>query len=325
MKSKTTLKTIMLPIAILFLVLSSCIDEYNRFSAYEDNSLLDNFFRTVQSYEEKVIIDNQSISTIYTEHNAVITIPANAFADLNGNVVSGEVEFTYLDIIDQSLIMLYHVPTISSGEMIESAGVFRLSAQQSGVELQLVEKIKIQLPSENPVDDMRLFYGEESENDQFDWQVVSSTGSELGWEQVTINEWNIPDSLNGFGFGYEFLVDSLTWINCDRFSNIPEDEQTSVCVSLPDEFTNKNTAVYIVFNDIKSVIGLYGDPQKMLFCDSYESCPVGYGVTFVVISSREDGTYRLGIKETVLEKDHEESIELEEKTIQEILDILGMF
>ena len=323
MRSKRTLKTMTLPIAILLLVFSACVDEYNRFTPYENNRQIDNFFRTVQTLENTVTIDNQKENIIYTDNLVVIRIPENAFADADGNIVEGQVEFTYLDIVDQGIIMLYHVPTISSGDLIESAGVFKLNAQKNGQTLQLDKRINIQLPNENPVNDMQLFYGDRVGLDEFNWDVLPET--EIGWEQIILSEWNLPDSLGSFGFGYEFLVDELTWINCDRFIDLSEDEKTSVCVSLPEEYTNTNTIAFVVFNDINSVLGLYGDPQKMLFCEPNNACPIGYGVTFVAISERSDGTYRFGIKETVLENNHEESIEPEEKTLQEILDILGMF
>ena len=53
--------------------------------------------------------------------------------------------------------------------------------------------------------------------------------------------------------GYVFMTNTLGWINCDRFYNVPEPMKHDVVV-LDSDTTEKR--VYLVFNDIKSMVNV---------------------------------------------------------------------
>ncbi|MDQ3015951.1 MAG: hypothetical protein M3R25_04410, partial [Bacteroidota bacterium] len=110
------------------------------------------------------------------------------------------------------------------------------------------------------------------------------------------------------GFGYECFSDSTDWINVDVFFEIPEDQRTDVCVELPEEYTNTNTQVFMVFNDYKSIVMLEGNADLELFCEHYGSTPKGFNVTFVVISELGEDTYLFDAKTTTVGQNHVETL-----------------
>ena len=111
------------------------------------------------------------------------------------------------------------------------------------------------------------------------------------------------------GFGYECWSDSLKWINIDLFMDIPEEDRTDVCVDLPEEYGNVNTAVFLIFDDFNGIIHLPGNPETMQFCNYYTQfitvgVPIGAPVKFVVISEQGEDCYHFALSETEIEVNH---------------------
>ena len=318
-----------LPLTIFLIFLLGCVDDFERFTPYPPEGDIESFYTKVQTLSEIYSVDAEQGGNIITDHRTILTIPASAFMYPDGAIATGAVEIDFLEIYDKGLMIMYNKPTVSNGRLLESDGVFNISATQNGQNL-LIRKgydLRLRVPNEEPNNAMQLFYGGEEniENvDGFNWTPVNRDGSTAN--TIGINEWAWQDSLdNWFDFGYEFFTDSLTWINIDVFKDIPEDQKTDVCVELPEIYTNTNTVTFMVFRDFDSVVSLYGDSESKLFCEPYGLTPIGFNVTFVVISSQGDDTYHFGIADATIVKDHLEYIVPEPKTIEEILDILGMF
>ncbi|HMC98598.1 MAG TPA: hypothetical protein VKH37_00545, partial [Ferruginibacter sp.] len=83
----------------------------------------------------------------------------------------------------------------------------------------------------------------------------------------------IADSLQG---GYNFMVRSTGWINCDRFANDPTPKVEFTISSSPEE---KMYCAYLVFKDIKSILPGYYLNNKWTFRD----VPEGKDVTLFTI------------------------------------------
>lgn len=78
-----------------------------------------------------------------------ISVPANAFEDANGAIVTGNVDITYREFRDPVDIVLSGIPmTYDSGgvvENFESAGMFEINASQNGSEVFLRDGMKIDM------------------------------------------------------------------------------------------------------------------------------------------------------------------------------------
>lgn len=325
MKLEKEILRLWLPFAAICIFLSGCYRDAEYFIKEGSSGDIEQFFDAVQTLETITAINPNTETNIITADNTILTIPASAFQDINGNVVNSEtIDFEYLVIKDKGLLVMYNKPTISDGILLESGGVFYFEARnpESNETFYLREGYSILVRSidPNPQNGMELFTGEEM-GAEYNWNTIENDE----WGDVMISEWGFQDSTIIEGFGYEFLVDSLTWINCDVFYDLPDDQKTSACVTLPEIYTNQNTVVFGIFTDINSVIGLYGNPDTEKFCDNYDAVPIGFNITFVSISVMGNDIYHFGMKSAVISENHEEFIVPEIKTLEEILDILGMF
>ncbi len=323
------LKRFGLPFAAIIFFLSGCYQDEIEFIPSGTNADIQNFFSAIQTLEDNVLFNVNDGTVIVTDDNSLLHIGPKIFVDANGNLVeNSDVRFEYLLIKDKGVLIMYNKPTISDGRLLESGGVFHFEAWNAdGTERYYLApgaSIQVQSTSDNPIEGMQLFYGEELSDGEYNWDFIEPESPD--WA-VPINEWIFGDSTNMFidGFGYDFLIDSLTWINCDIFNDISDDLKTMACVELPEQYTNQNTVVFAVFTDINSVVALQGDPNLKMFCEPYSQMPIGYDVTFVSISALGNDEYYFGMKNAVLEENHQEIIFPESKTLQEILDILGMF
>ncbi|MFZ1678524.1 MAG: hypothetical protein WAT91_14690 [Saprospiraceae bacterium] len=240
------------------------------------------------------------------DKDVVIQIPAG-FVDLsqypctNG---SFDVRVTVLDTKGE--ILAAGIPTISENTLLESRVELKIEILNgtSHVKLAHGKKIRILVNDPDPRERMELFYGE---GDQW----LQADGDPTKWDNVTNSEWFIQaDSLQNpiTGVGYQTFSDSIDWVNVDVYFQIPAELRTPVCVELPEGFTNANTAVFMVFDDYRSITYMPGDSAKMQFCEHYGSTPLGFKTTFVVIAERGEGNYYFATKKTTITTDLTETI-----------------
>ena len=316
---------ILLPVALMVLV-CSCRDSLE-FVPNAVTGNVNSFFGNVQTQSKSFSFENSNGAVYITDKNSVISIQPNSFVNDGGVLINGLIDFEYVELLDKGLMMLYKVPTTTTTSLIESDGVFHLSASSNNTAVNLSENtsINIKIPNDNPREQMELFYGNDSGN-EFNW--IEADGNPDSWENIQINDWLVPDSSGNEveGFGYEFEVNQLEWINCDIYYDLPNSAKTEVCIQLPEElYNNVNTVVYMVIEGINSFTVLQGDPNTKIFCEPYGLTPIGLEVIFVTISEMSEGNYHFGTKSATITENYEGLISPEEKSLNEILDILGMF
>jgi len=159
---------------------------------------------------------------------------------------------------------------------------------------------------------MSLFYGDTTANN-FTWvpASTSNTGSR-------VTNWRQEDSL-GFKEGYLILCQKFNWINCDKFADTTN-PRTTLSATLPVNFTNNNTAVFIVFKDMLAVARMNADADNRLFY--YNNVPVTSNVIIVSISKIGDDLY-LGTKQTTVTENLVVKLSPEKKTEKEITDYIN--
>ncbi len=254
-------------------------------------------------------------TAIVADKDLILVIPPD-FVDLtkfpchNG---SFDIKITTCDT--KSDILISGLPTISNGQLLESRIEFNLDIRDGDTPVKLAhgKQIRVLVKDPDPRDRMELFYGMgdmwlEADNDPNSWNSVQQ------------GEWFIQQDSQDIisGFGYECFSDSLDWINVDVFTSTPGDTRTPVCIELPEEFTNKNTTVFMVFDDYKSVLKMRGDAETKQFCEPYGATPVGYRVTFVVLSEMGDDCYMFASQSATIEMGHFEIITPKKTPYEEI-------
>ena len=320
-------------LAFLFttLIFSGCYKDSTLFEPYENNEPelpqgdIDNFFAQFPRTSNTVMVKNDTLNLIRTENGNLIELREDIFVTPDGMDASNEIEFKYIELVNPAKYAFYNLPTVSNGKLLRTEGVFYFEAYQDGNKLELREGkgIKIRMPVEEPEPGMQLFYGEEG-GENFNWTLAEgpNTGTD---NTLRITEWAVQlDSLQNFftGYGYEFDVDLFVWINVDIFADIPESDKTSVCVEMDEQYTNKNTVVFMLFKDIKSIVGLPGDPDTKLFCEPYGLSPIGYEVIFFAISDQGNDEFHFGISEAKLTEDHVEYLNMEAIDLDKLIEII---
>jgi hypothetical protein len=187
----------------------------------------------------------------------------------------------------------------------------RISVTCDGKLLELLSgrTLKIQIPANNPENDM-LVFSSLMQNDTFiGWQNTGQEVFQAEWQTANL------DMVRG----YELLSQHLDWINCDRFvdANKPT---TPFCLELPPAFNPENTQAYIVFKNIRSVAVFKHDIGSQNFC--VPNVPIGYQVRLVTLSKTANGQYWLGNHETEIGTNATVEVKPQQVSEQQMLDFL---
>lgn len=239
---------------------------------------------------------------IEVDKDVVLVLPPD-FVDLSQFACTTGSFDLHVTVCDtKGEIMVAGIPTVSESKLLESRVEINIQIFDGSKQVHLAsgKQISIKVKDPDPRDRMELFYGNDA---NAEW--VQVDGDLSTWDNVTAGEWFFQDSQEIIsGFGYECFSDSTDWINVDVFFEIPEDQRTDVCVELPEEFNNTNTAVFMVFDDYKSLVQMRGNADIKKFCESYGSTPIGFNVTFVVISEMGEDLYLFAKHSTSITEHH---------------------
>ena len=225
------------------------------------------------------------------EFNSTSTITINTGSGLQcsfipGTVISssnlpvtGKVHVESLLLRKKGDIIRMGTPTTSNGSMLVSGGEILVRLLKDGVPVQIAQNGHYYLKfNDTPISGlMSLFNGIETGPTTFNWLPNTDT----------VNN-RVVASPNQ---SYEIMSNHLQWINCDYFFDTTGIQRTIVSATLPAHYTNANTVAYTVFNDVRSVIGMYGNESTRKF--STGKLPVNKQVTVVVIS-KQGNDYYLG-------------------------------
>jgi hypothetical protein len=198
----------------------------------------------------------------------------NCCINSTGQAVTGKVNVEALLIKDKGDMVLMNKPTSSNGQLLVSGGEIFISLNQNGQQLQLAPNAKVYLRYADAVPNpqMKLFYGDETNPQQFNW---------------------VPgfDSIRAGNQFYDIVSSKLRWINCDYFYDTTGTVRSTVSAYLPFNYTNANTETFLVFKNIRSVLGMYGDVAEKRFIST--KVPNNLAATVVAIS-KQGNDYFLG-------------------------------
>jgi hypothetical protein len=238
--------------------------------------------------QQTFAFDLNQPQTLTTAGAATIRFPANGFTLPNGQLATGRAEFRVVEIYSVPDMILADMPTTTDrGELLISAGEFRLQAWQGSTRLRLGSAA---LPSSIPV----LLSLTSPQPAQLDttrmllWQQTaslptSSPGDSVGWRYVPG-----PQPLGMPNNFYQSLLplDSLGWWNLDQFWHAYANARIArVVVGAP---AATETRVYLHPVGYNALARLYPgtDPAQW---EIY--MPVGADMQAIVLQSRNDKLY----------------------------------
>jgi len=253
---------------------------YTLFAKLSNNAFIDSF-------------ENNTGAAFHVNDNLDIQLDSNSCVYNNGAAVSGKVSLELRHLSRKGDFIRFAKPTTSYGKLFESAGMLyiKLLKQDQEVFLKQGQRFYVNMKDASPVNTIRLFHGVEAlqaplptgTNPMFTWATQADSSSVVPY-------------INGNAKGYNLSLHSLNWINCQSYldSNVAK---TNIACTLPVSFTNRNTTVFAVFKQRKTVVQLNPDYSSRTFFAP--NLPVGTNVMLVSLSL-VGNQYYLGIKDVTV-------------------------
>ena len=223
-------------------------------------------------------IDATAGGTFQTSEGLTVIVLPGTLQLANGLAATGKIYVETVLVKQRGDMVRLDKPTTSFGRILISGGEIFVRIRKENEELHLAPGKTIYIKyNDSPSSSlMKLFYGDESDPQRFNWiQTTTNTSAAIA---ITSQ-------------GYEIVTDKLRWINCDYFLADTTGARVNVMASLPADYTNANTSVYLVFKDIKSVAGMYGDATSRKF--SSTKIPSGKAAIIVSITKKGTNSYYL--------------------------------
>lgn len=232
-------------------------------------------------------IDATSGGTFQTSEGLAVSVLPGSLLLPGGQPATGRIHIETLLIRHKGDMVRLDKPTTSFGRILISGGEIFIKIRKGAEELHLAPGkgiyIKYPDPAPNPL--MKLFYGDENNLERFNWIPATNSNGAV----------NVDTSRTSTG--YELFSNNLRWINCDYFADT-SGARVNVTASLPADYTNANTSVYLVFKEIKSVVGMYGDAASKRF--SSPKVPSGKGAVVISITKRGTHSYYLAHENIII-------------------------
>ena len=222
--------------------------------------------------------------TFVTRNGSRLAVPEQAFVALDGNVeLSGQVEVIIQEVIHKGEMIQFQLPAHNDGRLLETLSALHIEAYLDGQPLALRAGVSIDwdIPANNFEGDLNLYYGLEEGEAVLDW--VTSTEVFANQSQVRPIKILTPtgESLNA----YKAQPQQLGWWSCSRMATSEvSPEQINVKVELPLHFDGQNSAVYLVFENRKTVVPLIWNDIEYDGQFSSPLVPVGEDIIVVAIA-----------------------------------------
>jgi hypothetical protein len=217
--------------------------------------------------------------------NLEILFPAHSYSIANNNSIpiqDGMIKFELLPLLKKGDYIKYLIPTTSKNYLLESPGSFLIKLSWRGQDVDMLQNtaFNIRWRDDNPKTNMKFFEGFPIPNRDslFTWLPQLIDGYVTTWDSTS------------FGVskkGYQITSKSTDWISSSNF--LDTTQTTRLNVTLPLNYTNKNSFVFAVYNNKNTVVRLTTDfATRSFYC---LKVPVNSSITLISISLIDNEFY----------------------------------
>lgn len=284
MKNTKGLLFIFLIIAIVSCKKDTKITTTNPLTSSENYSSVKDFFSKNNVAMQTYTVNGATGGSFISPQGTTVTIPANAFLTKSSIPVIGLVTIQFKDIYKKSDMLFSNMPTMTlSGSPLKSGGEFFIKAIQNNSALLLAsgKKISISQPAS-------LTGGLDTLNIQQPFIGQQDSLSGYLWGQTSLD--SIKYAASNYIYGlYKFNtpVDSGSWCNSDNASYFSAYAQTTLTLIPSESINTYNTAVFLVFKNISSMIHVYNIGASF----PYSFAPQGLQCTLVAVGVKNGTLY----------------------------------
>lgn len=109
---------------------------------------------------------------LVSKNGVIISIPKDAFLSKSQGEIEGPFEIEFKEAMTPDEIMRGGLNTKSGSDLLETGGMFYLNAKKNGEQLYFnpYEKVAIDVPTNDPKEEMQLFKGMRQADGSIDWQ-----------------------------------------------------------------------------------------------------------------------------------------------------------
>ena len=236
----------------------------------------------LEPYVDSVEV-SANVATMSTPFGVLLNFPPNFCVNSAGQTLTGKVQVELMLLKKKGDMIRMGKPTTSNDSLQVSAGELFIKIKKNGVPVLLAPNVKINIRyTDLPTNQqMKLFFGDDSNPQQFNWLP------------------NLDLSNNIIAAGtqaYEIYTNHLGWLNVAYNFGLTSTNSVAVSASLDNNFTNANTIAFTVLKDYRSVGAMHGDLGIRKFISP--KLPIGKAITVVVIS-KQVNDYYLGFENAV--------------------------
>jgi hypothetical protein len=212
---------------------------------------LGDFFESRVTPVENFTLTAQTGGAFTGAHGTVVTFPPNAFADQNGNIVTGNVTIHFKEVFSNTEMIYSNVLPISYNNALNSGGQYFIAASKNGQAVQLApgKSYEAVMPAQGEDPGMMLFLGDPQEN--------PDSLLAVEWQPIVQNEdslfMNGSFSFNSIDDSYSIELDTMCWSNIDAFTNFTSYFDITITLTGVSGLDNSNTAVYAIFDNENAV------------------------------------------------------------------------
>ena len=260
-------------------------------------------FNTVLEKKFKL---NDSLEIFFPSHSY-------SFPNTPGSFPDGNIKVEVLALRKKGDYIKTLIPNSSKNYLLETTGSFFVRLSRNGQEIVMAANsgFYIRWRDDNPRTNLKFFEGAQIPNRDslFTWLPAPTDGYISVWDST---------SLGANKKGYQLTSKSTKWLSSSNFIDTSSGS-TRLNVTLPLNSTNKNTLVFAVFNDKKTVVRLTTDfITRSYYC---MNVPVNSSITLLSISLIDNEFY-LGTRSVIVKNADRFSVSPAKSSVGNIINVL---
>lgn len=248
---------------------------------------MDSFYDQNKQEEQEFVIDSGGTGPIIGNMDTKIFVSKDLFMHQDSSAVDWPYIIKLIEIYPVKDIILWELPTVAGGNILESAAQIRVRAFKGSEELLLKpgKNYYVELDTmQNLNSNMKVYYGFNS-NNYIDWAVATDAFSSV-----------ITDSI----FYYSMFISKMGWVDCARLHS--SGSNTTITFSAQGNHT-ENIDIFLVFKDFNSVMQVYNLQSGQV--------PVGGEITVIAMAMNQDGDYVLHNEDITVTSNHQITLNLQ--------------
>lgn len=310
--------------ACCFIVLfSGCEKDIVLYTPYENQTQnfegdINEFFDLAQTDAQLFTIDSNSPEMITTQSGMRVHFEANSFVTVNNVLIDGDITIEVVELLNKGDILKYNIPTITTHQILETVVQFHILAKQNDEELLLLAdaSVKVQFPDNEQLESVELFTESSNELGNFIWTEADDDPNSSN--NVFATEWLIDNNLQ---VGYECENLALGWSAFSSIVDYSTDQTIVGCIDLQEQFVETNTVVFLVYQEMNTIIPLIKNAETELFCTN--DLLKNFDVTTIVISHQGNDSFQFGSNDINVAAELTETMKPNDTPFSDIMSFLN--